>query len=55
MTVSQLVLTVRGSPEAIRKALSRMGDSYIDRWIKDGWNFAAVHCLVSVPEDCPRP
>ena len=55
MTVGQLTLAVRGSPEAIRKALSRMGDSYIDRWVKEGWNFAAVHCLVAVPEDCPRP
>ena len=55
MTVGQLTLAVRGSPEAIRKALSRMGDSYIDRWVKEGWNFSAVHCLVAVPEDCPRP
>jgi hypothetical protein len=55
MTANQLVLAAQSCPESIRKALARMGDVYIDRWVKEGTQFCAVHCLAFVPEDCPHP
>lgn len=40
----------------VTTALKSMGDAYIDRWEKRrNGNLAAVWCLASVPEDCPRP
>ena len=41
---------------ATKVALKSMVDIYIDRWVKPGGcPFAAVWCVVEVPEDCPRP
>jgi len=55
LTTFQLVLAVHSCPESIRKALARMGDAYVDRWVKEGTRYYQVHCLAFVPEDCPHP
>ena len=55
MTVCHLTVALRSNPESIRKSLARMGDTYVDRWVKQGTQYCAVHCLAFVPEDCPHP
>lgn len=42
--------------DSLRPALAAMPDVYIDRWApaRRG-QFAAVWCVVEVPEHCPRP
>ena len=36
--------------------LRKMEDAYIDRWEKKRTGqYAAVWCLATIPEDCPRP
>lgn len=42
--------------ESLRSALESMPDAYIDRWQRAGrGQFAAVWCVVEVPEHCPHP
>jgi len=55
MTVCHLTVALQSNPESIRKSLARMGDTYVDRWVKQGTQYCAVHCLAFVPEDCPHP
>jgi hypothetical protein len=43
-------------PSNIRKLLSTMPDTYIDRWVrKNGNPPMAIWCVVVPPENCPRP
>ena len=43
-------------PSNIRKLLSTMPDTYIDRWIRQSGNPPmAIWCVVVPPENCPRP
>jgi hypothetical protein len=46
-----------GLPEpAVRASLRSMPDAYIDRWFKArNRKWAAIWCVVEVPEDCPMP
>jgi len=56
MTTRQLSVHVGSDLRDITKALKAMPDSYIDRWTgpyRGQW--AAVWCVVEVPEDCPKP
>ena len=55
MTICNLTLALKSNPESIRKALARMGDAYVDRWVKEGRGYSGVYCLAFVPEDCPHP
>ena len=41
---------------AARSSLKSMADAYIDRWQPArNRSWAAVWCVVEIPEDCPRP
>jgi hypothetical protein len=43
----------------VLNSLKTMPDCYIDRWVQPregrGGPYAAVWCVVEVPENCPRP
>lgn len=56
LTVPQIMERLNASDDKpIRLALRAMPDTYIDRWVRRGAPYAAVWCVVEVPEDCPRP
>lgn len=56
LTVTQLVRRLAITPDSIRNSLSSMPDAYIDRWEgPHNGQYAAVWCVVAVPENCPRP
>lgn len=42
-------------PGAIRARLKVMPDVYIDRWEKTRRNYIAIWCIVTPPNNCPRP
>lgn len=56
LSATQIARHLNLSTDSIRHALSKMPDTYIDRWEgpKNG-QYAAVWCAVEVPEDCPKP
>lgn len=43
--------------QAVHRCLARMPDAYIDRWepCNNRHEYAAVWCVVPVPENCPKP
>lgn len=43
--------------DGFNRAVARMGDVYIDRWVyvRPGVRPSAVYCAVAVPADCPKP
>lgn len=56
LTTRQLQFRLEIEQRTICKALKAMPDAYIDRWTgphRGQW--AAVWCVVEVPEDCPKP
>jgi len=56
LTTRQLQFRTEIEQRTICKALKSMPDAYIDRWTgphRGQW--AAVWCVVEVPEDCPKP
>jgi hypothetical protein len=56
LTTRQLQFRSEIEQRTICKALKAMPDAYIDRWTgphRGQW--AAVWCVVEVPEDCPKP
>ena len=56
MTTRQLSYRTDSDMRDITRSLKVMPDSYIDRWtgpVRGQW--AAVWCVVDVPEDCPKP
>lgn len=56
LTTRQLQFRLGIEQRTICKALKAMPDSYIDRWTgphRGQW--AAVWCVVEVPENCPKP
>jgi hypothetical protein len=56
MTTRQLGAYVDSGMRDITRALKVMPDAYIDRWqVKNRGQYAAVWCVVDVPENCPRP
>lgn len=56
MTTKQLALLVNSCPRDITRALKAMPDAYVDRWTgPERGQWAAVWCVVEVPEDCPKP
>jgi hypothetical protein len=42
-------------PAATKRALLKMPDAYIDRWVYIRGNHRAVWCTVTTPENCPKP
>lgn len=62
MTARELAVKVYGDPTsqaAVNKSLESMYEAYRDRWQpvegKGRSQWAAVWCVVEVPEHCPRP
>ena len=56
MTTQQLSLLVDSCPRDITRSLKTMPDAYVDRWTgPERGQWAAVWCVVEVPEDCPKP
>lgn len=58
LTIASISERTGHSHNVVWKALRRMPDSYVDRWIKStkgAGRHAAVWCVVVPPEDCPRP
>jgi len=56
MTTKQLSLLVDSCPRDITRSLKAMPDAYVDRWTgPERGQWAAVWCVVEVPEDCPKP
>jgi hypothetical protein len=56
LTTKQLQYRLEVDQRTLCKALKSMPDAYIDRWTgphRGQW--AAVWCVVEVPEDCPKP
>ena len=56
LTTRQLQYRLEVDQRTLCKSLKSMPDSYIDRWSgphRGQW--AAVWCVVEVPEDCPKP
>ena len=56
LTTRQLQFRTDIEQRTLCKALKSMPDAYIDRWTgphRGQW--AAVWCVVEVPEDCPKP
>jgi hypothetical protein len=56
MTTRQLSALVDSGMRDITRALKAMPDAYVDRWTgPERGQWAAVWCVVDVPEDCPKP
>jgi predicted transcriptional regulator len=55
MTTKQLALKLNVDQASVSRSLKLMRDVYIDRWQKTTSRYSAVHCLASIPEDCPHP
>ena len=56
LTTKQLQYRLEVDQRTLCKSLKSMPDAYIDRWTgphRGQW--AAVWCVVEVPEDCPKP
>jgi len=56
LTTKQLQYRLEVDHRTLCKSLKSMPDAYIDRWTgphRGQW--AAVWCVVEVPEDCPKP
>lgn len=55
-TLSELERALNIAQSSLYRALNAMPDAYVDRWSPVGpGQFAAVWCVVPVPEHCPRP
>ena len=56
MTVTQVGLELNLPRTSTQRALKGMPDAYIDRWTASDYGpWAAVWCVVVVPENCPKP
>jgi hypothetical protein len=55
MTVKNLMAVVPIDRSHTQKILKVMPDAYIDRWIKFKTTYEAVWCVVTPPENCPKP
>ena len=56
-TVAELADRLGARKMSIASALERMPDTYIDRWTEAGQQrpYEAIWCIVTPPENCPRP
>ena len=56
-TVAELALRLDARKVSIASALTRMPDTYVDRWTEAGQSrpYEAVWCIVTPPENCPKP
>ena len=56
-TVAELAVRLGAKKMSIASALTRMPDTYIDRWTEASQQrpYEAIWCIVTPPEDCPKP
>jgi len=57
LSVSDICVRTGIDLRVARTCLKKMADAYIDRWILGRHQRPpeAIWCVVSVPENCPRP
>lgn len=56
MTLEEISVLLNRPESNVRKVLKAMPDAYIDRWETAPRNqYKAVWCVVTPPNDCPRP
>lgn len=62
MTIPELIEALKSmdgvtrTEHNLRRTIRSMPDSYIDRWeLRPRKVYAAVWCVVTPPEDCPKP
>lgn len=56
MTVAQIAAVLKALPGSVNKALTHMPDAYVDRWTDPvKGQYQAVWCVITPPENCPRP
>jgi hypothetical protein len=56
-TLAEIANRLDAKKMSIASALERMPDTYIDRWTEAGQQrpYEAIWCIVTPPENCPRP
>ena len=57
LTTAEVSAHIRTHADHVRRALTDMPDTYVDRWIVNGSRGrpAAVWCIVVPPPNCPPP
>jgi hypothetical protein len=57
LTMTQIAARSGVPYRAVHRAVSKMPDVYIDRWLPPVGTspYQAVWCAVEVPENCPHP
>lgn len=57
LTAKEISAILDKKTDSVRNALQAMPDVYIDRWLeaKQGMREQAVWCVITVPENCPKP
>lgn len=56
MTLEEISALLNRPESNVRKVLKAMPDAYIDRWeTAPRGQYKAVWCVVTPPNDCPRP
>ena len=55
LTVAAIAARIDSSPSATIRSLQCMPDAYIDRWQLARREAAGVWCVVTPPENCPKP
>jgi hypothetical protein len=56
-TIAELADRLDAQKMSVAAALTRMPDTYIDRWTEAGQQrpYEAIWCVVVPPENCPKP
>ena len=56
-TIAELADRLDAKKMSIAAAVTRMPDTYIDRWTEAGQQrpYEAIWCVVVPPENCPKP
>lgn len=55
LTISEIAERMEQRRSSVQKSLPLMPDAYIDRWTSRRKHWAAVWCVVTPPENCPKP
>jgi DNA-directed RNA polymerase specialized sigma24 family protein len=56
-TIADIADRLNAPKNSVASALERMPDTYVDRWTEAGQQrpYEAIWCVVTPPEDCPKP
>jgi len=57
LSAAEIAEKLNTKPDTVRNALKDMPDTYIDRWTEAKLQAPteAIWCVVTPPEDCPKP